>query len=68
MEFGKNISELKDEDLPRYKDFLLDQILGEQPNNRRKESFRIKVLDRVNQVDLEIKKRNESGQRHRGGR
>jgi hypothetical protein len=67
MEFGKDISKLKDEDLPRYRNFLLDQILEEQPPARRKESFRSKVLDRVGQVDQEIETRNGYRERNKGG-
>ena len=63
IEFGKDISKLNDIDLPRYKDFLLDKICGEQPEKNRKESFRMKIIDRVEQVNEEIKKRNG----HRGG-
>ena len=67
MEFVTDISNLKDEDLPRYKDFLLDKILGDQPKERRKESFRSKVLDRVDRVHQEINKRNELRCSNTGG-
>ena len=67
MEFNKDISDLQDTDLPRYKDFLLNQILGDQPKEKRRESFRLKILDRVDQVSEEIKVRNEHRQCNEGG-
>lgn len=62
IEFDKDISALNDLDLPRYKDFLFDMILGDQPERNRRESFRTKIIDRIEQVNTEIRKRD--GFRH----
>ena len=58
VEFSKDISALNNSDLPRYKDFLFDMILGDQSEKNRKESFRVKIIDRIEQVNSEIRKRD----------
>lgn len=57
MTFCKNIEKLSNEDLERYKDFLLDQICGKTDMMSLKEGFRCKILDRVDHVLQEIEKR-----------
>jgi len=58
VKFTKSILNLKDKDLSRYKAFLLDQILGEQPENRQQEIFRSEILDRIEETNREIDRRN----------
>ena len=68
MKSNKDVSGLSNEDLPRYKDFLLDKILGEgQPAANRGETFRSSILDRVERTNEEISKRNEYECRNTGG-
>lgn len=68
MKSNKDVSGLSDEDLPRYKDFLLDKILGrDQPIAHQGEAFRSSILDRIERTNEEISKRNEYGCRNTGG-
>lgn len=53
VEFRKDVTKLSDADLPRYKDHLFDRILGVIAT----EEFRLAVLDKIEEVDAEIKKR-----------
>jgi hypothetical protein len=50
MEFARDIKKLKDEDLPRYREFLFDILLGVISTEER----RIQILDRIDEVTHEM--------------
>ncbi len=57
VEFGKDISKMSTEDLPKYEDFLFNKLLGvAQPESRR-----VKLLDRIKETHEEIKTREPNG-------
>ena len=62
MKFDKDISKLSDVDLPRYKDFFLDKILGDQPEAHHEKLFRSRVLDRVEKINIEIIRRHNGSE------